>query len=280
MVTVSAYSGFCFGVRRALDLVRRACAAGKHTAAFGPIIHNPQVVSALEKEGVRQLSSPDEVKKNDTLIIRTHGVEKDVAVDLKRRAGEVVDATCPFVAKTHRLAKKLSEYSPLVVVGDAEHPEVRATVSNAKGEYFIVSSLEEAVELPYRDAYGVLAQTTQSETLFEQVLAAVKGRCRSMTAENTICGATHKRVKAALDLAKKSDVMLVLGGKNSANTSRLCKLCRAYCPRSYHIETEGDINADCFAAGNIGITAGASTPIEFVNRVKDYIILKRKNNGK
>ncbi|MDR2104995.1 MAG: 4-hydroxy-3-methylbut-2-enyl diphosphate reductase [Deferribacteraceae bacterium] len=279
MVTVSEHSGFCFGVRRALELVKKACDAGKQVAAFGPIIHNPQVVSALEKQGVRQLSLPEEVQQDDTLIIRTHGVEVEIAADLKRRAGEVVDATCPFVAKTHRLAKKLSEHSSLVVVGDAEHPEVRAAVSNARGEYFIVSSIDEARYLPYRDSYGVIAQTTQSETLFEQVLDALKTRCRLLRAENTICSATHKRVKAAVELAKKVDVMLVVGGNNSANTARLRCLCTAYCPKSYHIETEDGISADCFEAENIGITAGASTPIEHVNRVRDYI-LKRKNNGK
>ncbi|MDR2400929.1 MAG: 4-hydroxy-3-methylbut-2-enyl diphosphate reductase [Deferribacteraceae bacterium] len=279
MVTVAAFSGFCFGVERALELVRGVCAEEKRVATFGPIIHNPQVVAALEKEGVRELSAAYEAGKSDTLIIRTHGVEKKAAADLRKRAGKVIDATCPFVAKTHRLAKKLSQHSTLVIVGDAEHPEVRGTVSNAAdGEYFIVSTPQEAAALPYRDAYGVLAQTTQNEEIFEQVLAVLKNRCRLLTAENTICDATHKRQKAALNLAEKVDVMLVVGGKNSANTSRLCSLCRSVCPRSYHIESEDDIEDVFLDAENIGITAGASTPIEFVNKVRDYI-LKRKKMG-
>jgi 4-hydroxy-3-methylbut-2-enyl diphosphate reductase len=122
-----------------------------------------------------------------------------------------------------------------------------------------------------------LAQTTQTEGLFEQVLSVLRERCRTLTAQNTICDATHKRQKAALALAAKADIMLVVGGRNSANTSRLCELCRTVCPRSCHIETEDDIPDDLLAAEHVGITAGASTPIEFVNKVRDNIL--RKKNG-
>jgi 4-hydroxy-3-methylbut-2-enyl diphosphate reductase len=280
-VSIAPFSGFCFGVERALELVRKACSSTcsskRRVVTFGPIIHNPQVVAALEKEGVKELSDIDDVRREDTVVIRTHGVEKSVAEALFERAGKVVDATCPFVSKTHQLAEKLSEGCSLVVVGDAGHPEVKGTVSHAAGEHFIAATPEEAAELPYRDAYGVLAQTTLNKMLFERVIDVIKERCRVLTAKNTICVATDKRQRAALKLAREVDIMLVLGGRNSANTARLCELCRKVCPRSYHVETQDDISDDCLTAERVGITAGASTPVEFVNEVKENIL--RKKNG-
>ncbi|MDR2870205.1 MAG: 4-hydroxy-3-methylbut-2-enyl diphosphate reductase [Deferribacteraceae bacterium] len=279
-VTIADCAGFCFGVERAIKLVYDARKNHDNVVTFGPIIHNPQAVSDLESMGVFVKNSIGDITSAMTAVIRTHGASKDDAAQLNARAHSVLDATCPFVKKVQSAAQELSKagYS-VVVVGEADHPEVHGIISYIDGEYFNVVSVEEAEKLPERDKYGVVAQTTQNGKAYDEIVSVVKTKAISadVSVAYTICNATHNRQAAALELAKHVDVMIIVGGRNSANTTRLYQLCKAVCERTYHIETKAEVSSVMMAdAAHVGISAGASTPNFIVSQVKDYIL----ENGK
>jgi 4-hydroxy-3-methylbut-2-enyl diphosphate reductase len=277
-VTIADCAGFCFGVERAIKLVYDACKNHANVVTFGPIIHNPQVVQDLESMGIFVKESICDIANDTTVIIRTHGASKGDISTLTERAKHVIDATCPFVKKVQSAAMQLavSGYS-VVVVGEPTHPEVLGIMSYIDGEVFNVNSIDEARALPQRERYGVVAQTTQNEDSYTAIIDVIRTKASDVDVAYTICNATHNRQTAALELAGEADVMIIVGGRNSANTTRLYQLCKAVCERTYHIETVAELTNDMFMdVEHVGVSAGASTPNTIVNQVKDYIL----ENGK
>lgn len=260
-IIVADHAGVCYGVERALKLAEDAVTGGGVVHTLGPLIHNPQAVAALEARGVVVADSVDEVGEG-TLVIRTHGVDP-VRVDAARAKGlAVVDATCPFVSTAQRHAAELADsgYS-VFIVGEADHPEVEGIVAYTGGRAAVIERMEDVPDpLPSR-RIGVVVQTTQSASLLEDVAAALLPRVNELRVFNTICSATAKRQHAADELARGVDVMVVVGGKNSGNTTRLAQICAAANERVHHVETPDELLPEWFAgAATVGVTAGASTP--------------------
>lgn len=262
-VEVARYAGVCYGVERALKLAEEAAAAGTPVRTLGPLIHNPQAVAQLRDKGVEVAACLEEAD-DGTLVIRSHGVDPAI-IDAARDKGlDVIDATCPFVSAAHQCAHELAEqgYS-VVIVGEAEHPEVEGIMAHAHGEALIVQSAEDLPpRLPSRKV-GVVVQTTQSLSRLSEVVTALLPRVSEMRVCNTICSATAKRQRSAEELAREVDVVVVVGGHNSGNTTRLAEICRSVNSSVHHVETAAELDPAWFAsAGVVGVTAGASTPHE------------------
>ncbi len=262
-VEVAKHAGVCYGVERALKMVEEAVAQGRPVDTLGPLIHNPQAVGALRDRGVEVTACVDEAR-DGTLVIRTHGVNPEVIEEARARGLEVVDATCPFVVKAQAAARALTrEGYTLVIVGEPDHPEVEGIFAHAAREALIVES---PADLPQRLAsakVGVVVQTTQPPALLHEVVDALLARAAELRVFNTICSATERRQEAARELAGHVDVVLVVGGRNSGNTTRLAEISRKVNPRTYHVETADELEAAWFEGVNVvGVTAGASTPDE------------------
>ena len=260
-VKVARYAGVCYGVERALKLAEQAADLPGAAHSFGPLIHNPQAVAALEERGVQVAETLDGVT-DGTLIIRSHGVAPDVIEDAAARGLEVVDATCPHVSKAQVSAEKLAAKGYLVIiVGEADHPEVLSIRARA-GEHVLV--VQSADELPLRlgtRTVGVVVQTTQMIEVLEEVVEALLPRVSELRVHNTICDATAKRQDAAASLAEEVDVVVVVGGHNSGNTTRLAQICGDVNERTHHVETPEELDPAWFAGiETVGVTAGASTP--------------------
>lgn len=273
-ILVARHAGFCFGVERAIDIVNSTADKGGKIATFGPIIHNPQVVNDLADKGVKPISNIDEVSKDTSIIIRSHGIEKQVSEELKEKSGQVIDATCPFVLKAQTAAKELSEQcDKVIILGESDHPEVKGIISYITGSYIVIEKVEDVAELEFCNKYGFVAQTTQNQALFKEISDILKTKCNELVTAKTICSATEKRQEAAIEVASLVDIMIVIGGRNSANTTRLYHLCKDICPRTYHIETVSELNADMFQGiKKVGLTAGASTPVNLISKVREYIL--------
>lgn len=262
-VEVARYAGVCYGVERALKMAEEAAAAGTPVRTLGPLIHNPQAVDALRAKGVEVAGCLDEAD-DGTLVIRTHGVDPAIIRSAHEKGLDVVDATCPHVTKAHEAAEELTaEGYYVIVVGEADHPEVEGIMAHAGGDVLVVGTAAELPErLPSR-RIGVVVQTTQSEARLSEVVGALAGRTSDLRVFNTICSATTKRQQSAESLAETVDVMVVVGGRNSGNTTRLVEVCRNVNPRVYHVETPDELRSEWFeGASVVGVTAGASTPDE------------------
>lgn len=272
-VIVAREAGACYGVERALEMVRKA-AVGREGALFtlGPLIHNPVVVAELDAAGVGVVDDPCEAQPGSTLVLRTHGVTPEVE-DAARAAGvEVLDATCPFVKRAHRAAERLArEGYDVLVVGEEGHPEVEGTLGHA-GKARVVGSAEEAATIDVGRKVGLVVQTTQARANLRAIVSELVGRCDELRLIDTICEATAGHQGACAELAAQVDVMVVVGGKNSANTTHLAEIARELCPRTYHIEVPEELDPSWFAdARRIGITAGASTPQAHIDSVRAAI---------
>jgi 4-hydroxy-3-methylbut-2-enyl diphosphate reductase len=265
-------AGFCFGVKRATQMAFEAADKGGETYTLGPIIHSPQVVSRLEEMGVKAINNVEGVDQG-TVIIRSHGVAAAELQSVVSRCLEVVDATCPFVKKAQEHVASLSAAGyDVVVVGDADHPEVQGIVSYATGKVYVVASGEEAEKLPRMSKIGVVAQTTQSFENLKNVVTACLGKGGEIRVYHTICDATAVRQEEAKKLAGQVDCMVVIGGYNSANTKRLAEVCKELLPRTHHIEIASQLDASWFdGVEKVGITAGASTPKWLIDEVIDRI---------
>ncbi|MDL2280759.1 4-hydroxy-3-methylbut-2-enyl diphosphate reductase [Selenomonadales bacterium OttesenSCG-928-I06] len=263
-VILAEYCGFCYGVRRAVNLALNTKKEGQDREVYtlGPIIHNPQMVAHLAEQGIGVVDKIEDAPENATIIIRSHGVGPEIYEKAKELDIEIVDATCPHVKKAQMAAHELVERGcQIVILGEAHHPEVQSIFLWTNQQAIIVETLEDAEKLPYVDKIGVVAQTTFSSKEFDEIVEVVKTKCKHIRIQRTICTATDNRQKAALDLAQKVDVMIVVGGKNSANTTRLAKTCENIGCRAYHIETDDELVRSWFdGVSKIGITAGASTP--------------------
>ena len=277
-IILAKRAGFCFGVKRATQMAFEAAAMDKKTYTLGPIIHSPQVVNKLEEMGVKALKSLESMESG-TIIIRSHGVASEEIDEATQKKLEIVDATCPFVKKAQEHVKSLSEAGyGVVVVGDADHPEVQGIVSYGGDRVFVVGSGEEVKKLPKMSKIGVVAQTTQSFENLKNVVFECLQRGGEIRVFNTICDATAVRQEEAKELACQVDCMLVVGGFNSANTRRLSEVCAEIQPRTHHIETAAEINPAWFeGVDRVGVTAGASTPKWIIDEVMDKI--KELNNS-
>jgi 4-hydroxy-3-methylbut-2-en-1-yl diphosphate reductase len=272
-VILAKQAGFCFGVKRATHLAFEAAdKEGVETYTLGPIIHSPQVVQRLEEMGVKPLKDVNDVE-HGTIIIRSHGVAAEELEAAISRNLEIVDATCPFVKKAQEHVASLSKAGyDVVVVGDADHPEVQGIVSYATGKVYVVGSGEEADRLPKMSKIGVVAQTTQSFENLKSVVTACLNKGGELRVYHTICDATAVRQEEAKALAGKVDCMIVIGGYNSANTKRLAEVCSELLPRTHHIETACQLVPAWFdGVDKVGVTAGASTPKWLIDEVIDRI---------
>lgn len=271
-IILAKQAGFCFGVKRATQMAFEAVGKDQKTYTLGPIIHSPQVVGKLESLGIRVLDSLDNLEEG-TIIIRSHGVEQKEINEAEKKQLTIVDATCPFVKKAQEHVKSLSEAGyGVVVVGDADHPEVQGIVSYGGENVFVVASGEDVKKLPKIRKIGVVAQTTQSFENLKNVVCECLLRGGEIRVYNTICDATAVRQEEAKELASRVDCMLVIGGFNSANTRRLLEVCTEIQPKTYHIETADEIIPEWFInAKQVGVTAGASTPKWIIDAVMNKI---------
>ncbi|MDA8229190.1 MAG: bifunctional 4-hydroxy-3-methylbut-2-enyl diphosphate reductase/30S ribosomal protein S1, partial [Desulfitobacterium hafniense] len=253
---------------RALDMAEKTAEASI-TASLGPLIHNQQVVEKLERRGISVINNIEDTQFGNTLIIRSHGVPPGVYREAESRGVNIVDATCPFVQKAQRLAAKSSQTDQIIVVGDRDHPEVQGILGWAGEEAIAIETLSEASTLPFYDRLAVLAQTTQPAENFKGIVEELRSHTNHLTVHNTICNATDERQKVARELAENVDLMIVVGGKNSANTRKLAKICSEK-TKTYLIETAAELEESWFEGiQTVGLTAGASTPdwiIEEVNK--------------
>lgn len=273
-IELAADSGFCFGVRRAIEMAEQTLARGGAVYSLGPVIHNPQEIRRLEGLGLRVISTIDQAGPG-LLIVRSHGISPETADAAKAKGLELVDATCPLVKRAQSLAQKLSDegYS-VIIVGDARHPEVEAILGCAPGAT-VVAGVEELAPVAGMARVGVVSQTTQSPKRFWELASELARRFegRELRVFNTICSATVDRQAAAMELARRVDVMFVLGGRNSANTCQLARLCEQTGVPTYHLETAEELSGEALAKRRrVGVTAGASTPQwvveQFIERVK------------
>jgi 4-hydroxy-3-methylbut-2-enyl diphosphate reductase len=254
-------AGFCFGVKRAINTA--FAAAGKGTVyCLGPLIHNPQEVERLRQAGVRTVEDFSTLSPGDFLIIRSHGVPPLVLAEARDKGLRIIDLTCPFVGKAQRDAELLhKEGYQVIVIGEKRHPEVQSILGYAGDNSVVVETAEDADGMKFQSRLGVVAQTTQSYGNFSEIVLKLLRLSKELKVFNTICHSTKERQDAARVLAGQVDVMLVVGGRNSANTSRLVSVCQQEGKATYHIEVADEIRSEWLkGAAKVGVTAGASTP--------------------
>lgn len=273
-ILVAKSSGFCFGVKRAIKIADKCANSAPVGDIFtlGPIIHNPQVVKRLEESNVFAKKSLDDINSG-TVIIRSHGVKLEEYNEAKEKGLGIVDATCPFVKKAQDLVSRLTnEGYDVIVVGEKDHPEVKGLISYGNKQVRVVSGLAELADMPRVKRLGIVAQTTLPMEKLEDVVRFCLHKATEIKVFNTICNATSTRQAESAALAKQVDVMVVVGGKNSANTRRLAEVCLAIQPKTYHIEVASELDPAWFVGAlSAGITSGASTPDWLINEVVERI---------
>lgn len=269
-IVVAEHAGACYGVQRALDMVTEVAKnATTPVRTLGPLIHNPQVVASLEDTGVTVTEDvPTKAEAGSTLVLRTHGVRPEVEAAALERGLSVLDATCPYVKRVHHAVVRLArEGYQVLVVGEAGHPEVDAILGYAEGA-IAIPNVEALCGITIQKRVGLVSQTTQAKATFDAVVNALTAQAQEVCVINTICEATSERQVSAAELAKACDVMVVIGGRNSANTCRLTEICAAECGSVHHIETPDELDGSWFeGAAQIGVTAGASTPLSMIDTV-------------
>jgi len=261
-VKLAVSAGFCFGVERAVKMAVSALDEfGGPVYTLGPIIHNPQEVLRLQDMGIRMARTLEEIPEG-TVVIRSHGAPKGVIEQAEKMGLKVVDATCPLVQRLKERVRELADQGyQVIIVGESDHPEVMAVLSYAPDSCLVVRGLEGVEPGNLNKNVGLVAQTTQSLENLQAVASLCIYHCREVRTYNTICHATHKRGAEALELARQVDVMIVVGGKNSANTTRLAQAVSQGGTTTYHIESAAElIDLEIPLGAPIGVTAGASTP--------------------
>lgn len=274
-VIVAKTAGFCFGVKRAVDTVYRQVETGKKPIyTYGPIIHNEEVVKELEQKGVRIINGEKELEavREGTVIIRSHGVSREIYRKIRGQNLELVDATCPFVKKIHRIVDEHSaDGADILVVGNEGHPEVEGIKGWCRGRVDVIGSEEEASAYRHDPARPlcVVSQTTFNYKKFDKLVEIIsKMRYDRVDILNTICSATEERQSEAREIAGQVDSMIVIGGSHSSNTRKLFEICRNECADTYYIQTLKDLDMRRLPSrGCVGITAGASTPNNLIEEV-------------
>lgn len=260
--------GFCFGVAITVKKAEEAIASRGDVTTLGHVVHNPQMVESLAQRGLKNASNVDEVDAG-ALFVRAHGLPTDVLETAKERGLEIIDATCPMVTKIHVQAERLkADGYKIIVVGDPTHPEVKGTLSHVPGA-FCIESVEDVAKLPRGSRMGVVVQSTYSRERFTDIVKALAEKYYEVRAVNTICTDTNNRQSEAERLATEVEVMVVVGGKTSANTKHLAELSQSRGARAYHIEGPDEIRPEWFDGVNVaGLMSGASTPGWLVDSVQ------------
>lgn len=277
-VTVAKTAGFCFGVKRAVEKVYEQIEKGKTPIyTFGPIIHNEEVVRDLEERGVKVLETAEELRQltDGVVVIRSHGVGKDIYDILERNGIEIIDATCPFVKKIHRIVSEQNENGRrVIIVGNGKHPEVEGIKGWGNDDTLVIETAEEFEKLQISDGEKlcIVAQTTFNYNKFQELVEIFLKKGYDISVVNTICNATEERQTEAKDIAAKVDAMIVIGGKHSSNTRKLYEICCRECAHTCLIQTLDDLHLELPKAVRlVGITAGASTPNKLIEEVQNYV---------
>lgn len=267
-ILVAEHSGFCFGVKRAIDMAEDKAKEGS-LLTYGPLIHNSQEVDRLSKLGISDVTAED-IDLGQTVLIRTHGVGPEVYQELKEKNCQLVDATCPFVAKAQQYAAQaVADGYQLIILGDETHPEVEGICAWSGHTARVVRSWRELEHTDLDAKIAVLAQTTEKEERFQELVDYLKPRAKELRVMNTICYSTRSRQQATAELSQKVDLMIIIGGRHSSNTRKLWEICQNNNVPSYLVESASEIQTDWFKGKNsIGISAGASTPAWIVEEVK------------
>ncbi len=271
-IELASSYGFCFGVKRAIKIAEEH----KGSKTYGPLIHNKDEINRL-KEGfnIGLAEKLEDINENDDVVIRTHGIPKNELAVLKAQKNKVIDATCPYVTTPQKIVEEMSQegYS-IVIFGDKDHPEIKGVVSYAidPDDAFIILEEEELESLPLKSKIALVSQTTKKPEDFLKIVNALILKHKEVRVFNTICNATFENQDAAAELAKRADIMIVIGGKHSSNTKQLHSICKRKCTDSYLIENETELDSKWFEGkGLCGISAGASTPDWVVQNVIDKI---------
>ena len=277
-VTLAKSAGFCFGVKRAVDMVyEQVHQQDEPIYTYGPIIHNEEVVAELAQKGVQVIPEGSDLSQYEagTVIIRSHGISRKEQEDLEHAGFHVVDATCPFVRKIHRYVEKYSQEGYFIlIVGSSQHPEVQGIVGWIDGDrYGVISSKEEldALSLEH-EKICIVSQTTFNYNKFQELVEIIRKKGYDILVLNTICNATEERQAEARTIAGQSEAMIVIGDKHSSNTQKLFEICRKECEDTYYIQTKDDFDLSVLQSiSNVGITAGASTPNKIIEEVQKYV---------
>lgn len=297
-IRLAKTAGFCFGVKRAVDAVyeqaekrqKRLEAGEAHVPqiyTFGPIIHNEEVVKDLEKKGVGVLHTEEDLDRldDDIVIIRSHGVGKQIYDKLEEKGIPYVDTTCPFVKKIHNIVKTESDNGKyIIIIGNKEHPEVKGIKGWAKDRVSVIESEEEAKAFTLENSLSeaengnkicIVSQTTFNYNNFQEIVEILNEKRYDRLVLNTICNATQDRQREAEEIAKQVDAMIVVGGRHSSNTQKLYEICKKECRNTYYIQTLADLDSERFRSVQcIGITAGASTPNKIIEEVSKHVRIK------
>lgn len=281
-VTVAKSAGFCFGVKRAVDKVYEQIENNDDKLdiyTYGPIIHNEEVVKDLESKGVKVINSADELRnlKKGIVIIRSHGADKQIYDIIQENGLELVDATCPFVRKIHKIVQnEENNNTHIIIIGNPSHPEVQGIKGWSGENTTIINTEEEAENFSLEDNKNIciVSQTTFNYKKFKYLVEIISKKGYDINVLDTICNATHERQQEAGEIAKQVDTMIVIGGKNSSNTQKLYEICKKECNNTYYIQTLEDLKLDEIKTGSVGITAGASTPNNIIEEVHTNVRVK------
>ncbi len=279
-VKLAECAGFCFGAKRAIDTVYEQIETGKTIYTYGPIVHNEEVVKALEERGVRVVDGLEGLgalqgSTDSVVVIRAHGVPREVQKVMEAKGLECIDATCPFVKRIHRIVDRESrDGKHIVIVGNPGHPEVEGIRSWCSGPVTVLETEEEAENFAPEDGKTpcIVFQTTFNYNKFHSIVEIFQKKGYNDNVVNTICSATEERQRAARALSAEADVMIVIGGRNSSNSRKLYEICSSECPHTYFIQTLDDLRLELPKAVRlVGITAGASTPNNLIEEVQNYV---------
>jgi len=272
IVKIADKAGFCFGVKRAVDIAIDYTESHNSLLSYGQLIHNDQVTERLSKKGLSEVDSLDDVYKQDVLI-RSHGVGKDIYDLGTDHELNLIDCTCPFVKKVHKIVDKhFREGYEIIIVGNPNHPEIQGINGWCDEKGIIISSIDDIKPLK-EGKYCVVSQTTLQYSVWEQVKETLLKENKEILFFNTICSATSERQEAVKRLAPEVDCMVVIGGFHSSNTRKLYDICQSLCKETIHVEKKSDLVMTNFNKyGIIGITAGASTPDWIIQEIYDYLL--------
>jgi 4-hydroxy-3-methylbut-2-enyl diphosphate reductase len=273
-VRIARRTGFCYGVREAIDKAKEAAAAGKRTHTLGQVVHNEGVIAALQAQGIETVDTLDDVREGAAVVIRAHGVRPDVLERAETRGLDIIDGTCTWVIQEQREITRLVEegYS-IVLLGTPRHPEVVGLLGFAP-DAIVVDEEEDWDQIPRRKKMALLSQSTQPPWKFEKLAALMVGRCHELKIVNTVCPVTIRRQQDTIEAARDVDLMVVVGGRSSANTKELTRLCGIVGTRAIQIESEDDLTDPAVFQGArvVGVTGGTSTPIEDLQCVAERIL--------
>lgn len=282
-IIVAKSAGFCFGVKRAVEAVYEQLEYHPERPViytYGPLIHNEEVVRDLEKKGVKVLNCEEELTSltEGIVVLRSHGVEKRIYDILEEKKIDIVDATCPFVKKIHRIVEqKSTEGYQIVVIGNSGHPEVEGIKGWCRNTLVVIENEEQASAFEAEEGKKVciVSQTTFNYTKFKDLVEIISKKGYDMIVRNTICNATEERQTEAKQIASEVDAMIVIGGKSSSNTQKLFEICKKECKNTYYIQTLVDLDLDMLKSmSRVGITAGASTPNNIIEEVHTNVRIK------